>query len=218
MKSIETCLEEDNFDPVDLPERKKILTAYLEKPKKKNDPGEKVNWTSQSPAAGGGQNHVDVIRGHVGVNGNAKKSKETKECWHLFFTEQMITTIVKNKNARISKLRNSMPPEMLSYSQNCYFGETTAQEITAWIGLTYLRGLLCQNNHKTKTPFNDKTGHPVFSATMGKNRFMFYMANVRFHDEVTRPKRGNKDRFAAFRYMFEMFNTQCAKALRHSNQ
>ena len=137
------------------------------------------------------------------MNGNAKKSKETNECW---------------LNERISKLRNSMPPEMLSYNQNCYFGETTAQEITAWIGLTYLRGLLCQNNHKTKTLFNDKTGHPVFSATMGKDRFKFQMANVRFDDEVTRPKRGNKDRFAAFRYMFEMFNTQCAKALRHSNQ
>ena len=38
VKSIDSCLEENNFDPVDLPGEEKILTAYLERPKRKNDP------------------------------------------------------------------------------------------------------------------------------------------------------------------------------------
>lgn len=213
VKSIESCLDEDNFDPVELPGHEKVLTAYLEKPKRKNDPGLQIKWTSQPPAPGGRQNRLDVIRGSVGVKKNAKRAMEPKECWKLFFTEQMISAIVKHTNEKISSLRKNMPPEVLSDSRNCYFGETTSQEITAWIGLIYLRGLLSQNNHSTETLFNDKTGHPVFSATMGKNRFKFLMANVRFDDEDTRPERWNQDRFAAFRELFEMFNTQCARAV-----
>lgn len=42
VKNIETCLEEDDYDPVELPEQEKMLTAYLERPKRKNDPRKKI--------------------------------------------------------------------------------------------------------------------------------------------------------------------------------
>lgn len=50
-----------------------------------------------------------------------------------------------------------------------------------------------------ETLFNDKTGHSVFSATMGKNRFKFLLANIRFDDEESRPLRWKSDQFAAVR-------------------
>ena len=125
----------------------------------------------------------------------------------------MITIIVNRSNERIKKIRESLPQDVLKDSRNCYIGETTAGEITALIGLMYMRGLLSQNNHKTETLFNDKTGHPVFSATMGKNRFKFLLANIRFDDEESRPLRWKNDRFAAFREIFELFNARCASVI-----
>lgn len=41
VKSIDTCLEEDNFSPVDLQGREKVFATYLEKLKNKKDPGKK---------------------------------------------------------------------------------------------------------------------------------------------------------------------------------
>ena len=46
-----------------------------------------------------------------------------------------------------------------------------------------------------------------------KNRFQFLMANIRFDDEETRAERWSSDRFAAFREVFEMSNTQCGKVI-----
>ena len=34
VKNTEACLEEDDYDPVELPGQEKILTAYLESPKR----------------------------------------------------------------------------------------------------------------------------------------------------------------------------------------
>ncbi|KAI8514426.1 hypothetical protein Bbelb_070170 [Branchiostoma belcheri] len=117
-----------------VPDQEKTFSAYLEKPKRKNDPGKKIQRTNQLPHPGGRQNSANVIRGAVGVRGVAKRVTD---------------------------------PEIL----------------------VYLRGVLCQNNCKTDTLFNDKTGHSVFSATMGKKRFKFLMANIRFDDEETRGER-----------------------------
>lgn len=43
------------------------------------------------------------------------------------------------------------------------------------------------------------------------------MANVQFDDEETRPDRWGKDRFAAFRDIFEMFSKRCPKAVSPDN-
>ncbi|CAH1252394.1 PGBD4 [Branchiostoma lanceolatum] len=213
VNSLDACLEEGNFDAVDLSDNEKTFTSYLEKPKRKNDPGKKMQWTNQPPRPGGRQNSVNVIRGTVGVKGAAKRVTDPAGCWQLFFTKEMLSNILNHTNARITRLREQMPPEMLSDSRYCHVGITSIQEVTAFIGLVYLRGVLCQNNCKTETLFSDQTGHPVFSATMAKNRMKFLMANIRFDDESTRAERWQTDRFAAFREVFELFNRQCGKVV-----
>ena len=62
-----------------------------------------------------------------------------------------------------------------------------------------------------RSMFNDQTGHNIFGATMSINRFYFLVANMCFDDQETRPQRWDADRFAAFREIFEKFNTNCGK-------
>lgn len=148
VKSIDTCLEEDNFSPVDLQEREKVFTTYLEKPKNKKDPGKKIKWANQRPVEGR-QSQSDVIRGPTGVKGAAKRATEPQECWNLFFTKAMVNRIVCHTNKKILSVRNGLTEETLSDDRYTYIRDTTSEEITTWIGLLYLRGLLCLNNHST---------------------------------------------------------------------
>ena len=54
-----------------------------------------------------------------------------------------------------------------------------------------------------------RIGHPVFSATMSRNRFTFLLGQLRFDDKSTRKTRWKEDRFAANRELFEIFNENC---------
>lgn len=80
VNSLDACLEEGNFDAVDVPIHKETFTSYLEMPKRKNSPGKKIHWTNQPPRPEGRQNSVNVIRGPVGVKGAAKKETDSAGC------------------------------------------------------------------------------------------------------------------------------------------
>ena len=54
-------------------------------------------------------------------------------------------------------------------------------------------------------------GHPIVSASMSFNRLVFIKAMISFDDANTRQETWQKDRFAAFREIFEEFNKCCTK-------
>ena len=69
-----------------------------------------------------------------------------------------------------------------------------------------MRGLYYMNGHRIDTFFSDIHGHPVFSATMSRQRFQLILANLTFDDAEDRPACWQCDRFAAMRYIFEECN------------
>lgn len=81
VNSIVSSLDESNYNPVDLPEKEEILTAYLERPRRKNDPGKVIKWTNVQPCATGRQRRADhdVIRGSVGVKGAGRRTNNPRE-------------------------------------------------------------------------------------------------------------------------------------------
>ena len=83
----------------------------------------------------------------------------------------------------------------------------TKNELLAFFGFFYARGLLKQNLQETQRLFNS---HPIFAATMSYNRYCFLRSMIVFYD-VARPKLWKTGRFAAFRDIFENFNNNCAK-------
>ena len=74
------------------------------------------------------------------------------------------------------------------------------------------RGLLSLNNHRIQILFSVKVvGHPVFGATMSKNRFRFLASNVSSNDETSKLQRWSAYRFAAFQVVLENFCDNCAR-------
>ena len=69
------------------------------------------------------------------------------------------------------------------------------------------------NHHGYRRLFQEKIGHPVFGATLPRDRFWFLMSNICFDNKNTRTQRFQSDHFAAFREIYEMFNRKCSSTL-----
>ena len=65
--------------------------------------------------------------------------------------------------------------------------------------------------------FSEKYGHPIFSATMLKNRFKFLFSKISFDDFETRTERLKKDSFAATQGIFEKFSNNYGKSIIPNN-
>ena len=108
-------------------------------------------------------------------------------------------------------LIEQLPEEVRSNDKCTYLREVTKEELLAFFGISYARGLLGQNFLKLRRLFSVDVGHPIFSASMSFNRLVFIKAMISFDDANTRQERWRTDRFAAFRETFEEFNKNCAK-------
>ena len=212
VRDIESYLDPINYDEYNFPAEEKISSSYLERPKNRHDCGVKIHWSNQPPSGRGRQTSSNMISGRIEVRrGQAAKATTAREAWELFFTNEMMSLIVAKTNAKVVKLKGRLSEEFLSDSRNSYVRETSKEEIAALIGLIYIRGLFCWNNHRARIVLNDKTGHPIFGATMSVNRFAFLTSNICFDDEESRPERWQADRFAAFREFFEKFHSNCGR-------
>ena len=122
----------------------------------------------------------------------------------------MITTVLNNTNKKIMALIEQLPEEVRSNDKYTYLREVTKEDLLAIFSISYSRGLLGQNSLKLRL-FSVDVGHPIFSESMIFNRLVFIKAMISFDDANTRQERWQKDRFAAFREIFEEFNKCCAK-------
>ncbi len=90
---------------------------------------------------------------------------------------------------------------------------TDAIEVKTLLGLMFACGLLQHNLQDVQRLFQDKIGHPIFRATMSRDRYYFLMSKLGFDDQSTCSEHYHVDRFAALRQVFEDVNQNCSKVL-----
>ena len=120
---------------------------------------------------------------------------------------------VVHTNEKITAFWNKVSSEILQNDKYTYIHTTDIAEVYVFMGLIYARGLLSLNNVSAEKIFSDSYGHPIFTATMSKNRFRFLYQCISFDDYSTRTKRWEADRFAAIWKVFELFSQNCDRAL-----
>ena len=98
----------------------------------------------------------------------------------------MIDLILEKTNAKIAKILDNAPEELLS--RESLMKETFAIEIRAFIDLL-IKGLYKLKTFRIARLFSERYGPPIFSATMSWNRLFFILANLSFDDEETRADR-----------------------------
>ena len=87
----------------------------------------------------------------------------------------------------------------------CVWKEADETEIWALIGILITVGYLKQTMVDTDMLWSKQYGPPTIRAAMSQHRFHELMGMIRFDDKETRSVRREKDKFAAFRDVWETF-------------
>lgn len=139
--------------------------------------------------------------------------------WSLFFTDDILNTIVSFTNAEIRLQRKRYARDRPTDDEDVantkirpsYVRDTNLVEIKALCGIYYYAGALNMNSVTTKELFNKETGIPFFRAIMSEARFSFLTNCLRFDDKDTRIQRRETDRFAPIRDVFEAIISKCSE-------
>ena len=121
--------------------------------------------------------------------------------------------ILTETNNSIREKIQELSDKITNSDKYPFFHLTNEIELKALFGLLYYRALLGLSKVKSSRLFEKKLGHPIFGATMHRNRFTFLLGQLRFDDKASRKQRWRADRFAAIRELFEIFNENCNSSL-----
>jgi hypothetical protein len=211
---LEAALDETNYDPYIQPAEKKVVHVVIEKATN-TQPEDKITWQNQEAVASraGRPPAIQLRRARPGTVPFEKDAKTPLSCFSLFITDEMLEVVVMRTNERMDALIESNPEllanDNLRQKDQYHMTHINIIELKAFIGLQYLRGLMQLNYQDYDRLFEDKIGHPIFSATMSKNRFKWINRMITFDDPQSRPERARSDRFAAMRSFFEVWNDNC---------
>ena len=212
VRSVDTSLDEHNYDLLDPNKiKKESYTSTLQK-KTKSTKEINVSWTSEKPTNSGRQSAENIIKTKGGPINGSNSATSHQEAWRLFMTDEMLEKLVEYTNYQINKTISKLDKVAIE-KYSCYIKPTSVEELTAFIGLLYARGLLQMSNQRYSYLFHEFIGHPVFGATMSCRRFAFLNSNIRFDNVDTRQERFPQDRFTAMRDLFEEFNNRCSLVL-----
>ena len=218
VKNLEAALDENSYDPYVQPGEKVVVTGIIEK-KKRNVPEKTISWQNQEVARSRAGRSPALQHRKVapGVVPQYRGADTPLDCFSLFVTGDMLPDVVNHTNARMDMLVESLSPEQLENPNRTkyqyHMQHTDITEIKAFIGIYYLRGLMKENFSDYDILWEEAIGHPIFAATMSKNRFKFLNRLLTFDDRSTRDERLRRDRFAPIREFFEKFNDQCSLVL-----
>ena len=104
----------------------------------------------------------------------------------------MITTVLNNTNKNIMALIEQLSEEVRSNDKYTYLREVIKEELLAFFGISYARGLLGQNFLKLRRLFSVYVGHPIFSASMSFNRLVSIKAMISFDDANSNKNNGEQ--------------------------
>ncbi len=211
--SLDGALDSSNYHPFLLPtgltERFPVQLSKATR----GDPGRIITWVNKKPHKTGRQQCRNVLRNTPGVRNIARQAKTEVEAFSLFFDDSIINKLVIHTNKRIADFRDSVGAHKIVSDKVTHLHNTDFIEVKALLGMMFACGLLQQNLQDVHHLFQDRIGHPIFGATMSRDRFCFLMSKLGFDNQSTRPECYHVDRFAAFCEIFEDVNQNCSKVL-----
>lgn len=199
---LDAVMDDKNFDS--LPPQE--IVTHTWKSKDKKDPTQ-YKWTTDVTVVGrmGANNILHSVPGPTSA---ARSCTTLKELFGKYITEEMVADVVTYTNAKVSNIRQNHPRALQS-NKYPYLKDTTQDEIHAFFGLMYVRGVLKYNLLRVDRLYQHQHSNPIFKATMSQNRFELLLRIIQFDDVNDRPERWEEDRFTAFRSFFNEFNSNC---------
>lgn len=128
------------------------------------------------------------------------KNLDEKGIFELLFPENMVSIIVRETNRKCKALQPHFEEKDMFSSS----------EIYAFIGL-FLHAGVTRSNRENIRDLWATSGHPIFRATMSRNRFCMLLRWIRFDNSATRQDRLRLDKAAAISELFMLLNANLVK-------
>ena len=214
VNSIETALDEHNYELFDIPIEQKTIKGQLpDITSKKKNAKREISFTNQPRVVTGRQSSKDVIKNKPGTSASAKHVDTPKKAFDYYLPLAFMEKIKNYSNERI-RITLVACSEILKKSDKYpHMKPIDIIDIQAFIGIMYFRGLYGLNNHHLNILFSEKQGPPVFGATMSRQRFEFISSHICFDDIHTRNERWSHDRFTCMREILEECNKNFSRAV-----
>ena len=122
----------------------------------------------------------NIVKERAVPKGVAKNAKSEEEAFLLFFSDEMLNTIVTRTKTYMQKTRNR-----LEYVDSAMY-DADITEMKALLGLLLFRRV----PHDIQQPCEDlwhgtDIGRPIYRAITSYNRYLWLMKNVIFHNPET---------------------------------
>lgn len=202
---LESALNPQNYEPYVPPAEVSEVTVPI-----KDDRGrvvDNITWTTEVPQTQRGRRPANMIlRPDAGkVVGPARNAATERDCFHLFFSKEILELILRETNKRISVYLETFPGREIKL--------VTETEVNALMGIFIGRGFYKWNYEDIDRLWNLSTSNPFFCAAMSFKRFKQLRQFICFDDQTTRAQRYKYDKLAACREMFQIFDANCGKHL-----
>ena len=175
VNSMDNSLDPTRYDEITLPKNTsgsnevEVLTGYLGP--KSNQATPKNYWTTDPPSLTGRQRLCNVIKSNIATVKYCNDLTDIRSIFHKLIDEEMIRLIVEKTNMKLDLIIERFSDKITSNSRYGFVRKTDTTEIYTLIGMINFRGSLGLNSHLHEILFSEKAGHPVFAATMSRNRF-----------------------------------------------
>lgn len=131
-----------------------------------------------------------------------RAAKTPLHAWKLFFTDEIVESIVINTNQKLKK-------RQVKYKRPNECPLTNMEEIQALLGLLYLAGGLKLSHTQANDLWSmDGTAPDYFKSVMSKNRFTQLLSALRFDDSETRQERAQTYKLASIREVVDHMNNK----------
>lgn len=163
-------------------------------------------WDCNSSVQSGKTRQKNIVHVRAGPSPEAMDKLEPLSCFNLFFTDDIMNTILIHTNSEISRQREN-------YGENCNanLNDTNIVELKALLGILVLSAALKDNHMSTEMLFNTSYSGDRYKATMSEARFRFLINCLRFDNKETRLTRLAQNRLAPISEIWEYLMANCEK-------
>ncbi|CAK1589288.1 unnamed protein product [Parnassius mnemosyne] len=158
-------------------------------------------WSTSKSSRRGRVSAQNIVRSQRGPKRMCRNIYDPVLCFNIFFTDEIISEIVRWTNAEISfKRRETMT--------SATFKDTSEDEIRALIGILVMTAMR-KDNHMSTDELFDRSSSTLYVSVMSRDRFDFLIRCLRMDDKNVRPVLRVNDVFTPVRKIWDMFINQC---------
>ena len=161
-------------------------------------------WTKTPPQQRGRRGRQDIIRQAEGPAHTARNATEVDESFFLFFTDDMMNSVVLHTNAYAQLYTNDNEGWTAER-----WKPIDKNEFKAFVACLLFAGFSKSQHESLRELWSPDVGRPFLRAAMSLERFLLITKFLRFDDKSTRIQRRERDKMAPISELWDKFMQCC---------